>query len=125
MAKNTHLHAVGISAVERQLAVAGVAARGADHIARYGNRRAIGNEVEGGSGVAGSQVECSEIAVAINGDCSGRGGLKSSRSLSRESICILPITQRCGRVAQLEIRASDCTQRLAAYGRSGVDDILG
>ena len=57
VAEDAHLHAVGITAVEGQLVVAGVATLGADDIAGDGNRRAIGDEVEGGAGVVRAQVE--------------------------------------------------------------------
>ena len=54
----------------------------ADDIARDGNRRAIGNEVEGGAGVVGTQIECCEIAVAVDRDGGGHGGVKSRRGLA-------------------------------------------
>src|ERR1700730_14611689 len=81
VAEHTHLHAVGITAVEGELVVAPVATPGADDIASDLNRRPVGNEVEGGPCVAGAQVEYREVSVAVDGDCSGHGGVKSRRGL--------------------------------------------
>ena len=105
MAEDTHLHTVGIAAVESQLVVTGVAALGADDIARDGNRRAVRHEVEGGPGVTDSQVERREIAVAVNGDGGGRRGIKSRRSLSDERVLVL--AWRLSALSCPQIRSSD------------------
>ena len=68
VAQNAHLHSMGMAAMEGQLVVAGVAALGADHIARNGDRRTIGDKIEGGAGVVRAKVERREIAVAVDRD---------------------------------------------------------
>ena len=55
--EDAHLHSDRVTTMEHQLIVAGVATLGADDIARDGNRRAVGDEIEGVTGVADAQVE--------------------------------------------------------------------
>ena len=96
VAHDAHVHAVGVAAMEGQLVVAGVATLGADDVAGDGHRRAVGDEVEGGAGIAGAQVECRQIAVAVDRDGGGDGGVESRGRLSHESVLILARAERCG-----------------------------
>jgi len=124
VAEYAHLHAVGITAMESQLIMAGVATLGADDIAGNSNGRAIGNEVEGRAGVAGAQVERREIAVAVDRDCSGHGGVESRGGLSDECVSVLARAYHDGSAAKFEIRAGDGSQHLAGRRRGGIGHVL-
>ncbi len=91
VAQDAHLHAVSIAAMERQLVVAGVATRGTNDIACYGYRRAIGNEVVRRTCVVGAEVERREIAVAIDGDGGGHGGIESRRGRGLVGVLVLAV----------------------------------
>jgi len=57
VAQDALLNSEGVSTLKDQLVMTGVAARGADDIARHGDRRAVGNKVKGGAGGVRAQVE--------------------------------------------------------------------
>src|SRR5580658_4425909 len=124
VAKHAHLHAVGITAVKRQLVVAGVTTLRADDIARDGNGRPIGYEVESGAGVTDAQVERGEIAVAVYRDRSGYGRVKSGGHLSLESILVLARAYGLRSAAQFEIRTGNSAQHLASHLRHGIRHVL-
>src|SRR6266699_1950952 len=62
-------------AVKRQLIMASIATRVADHIARSYNRRAVGHEVERRAGVVGAEIEHRQIAAAVYADGMGGRGI--------------------------------------------------
>ena len=56
-----------------------VAIFGADDIARHRRRMPGGNKIEGRIGVIGAQIQCSQVARAVNTDAVGGGGIESCR----------------------------------------------
>src|SRR5271156_3370238 len=95
VAKHAHLHALGVTAVERQLVMAPIATLTSNHIACHGDRRTIGNEVEGRASVVGTQIKRGQIAVAIDGDGRRNRGIKSRGRLSSESVSVLTRRYLC------------------------------
>src|SRR5579859_3362182 len=114
-----------MAAMKDQLIVAGVAALGTNDITGHGNRRTIRNEVEGGAGVAATQVEGRQVARAYDTDRRGHGCVKPGRGLSLERILILsPAQRRESTYAYFESRACDGTQRRARRGCRGIGHIF-
>ena len=128
VAEDAHFHPVSIAAVECQLVVAFVATRGANDIARHGNRRAIGNKIERGAGVACTQIESRQIAVAVYSHGGGDGGVKSRWGFRLVSVRVLPRTYlHGGRGAEqwtFPVWASDGTQLRTACRCRRVGNVL-
>src|SRR5262249_60691631 len=88
MAEHAHLDSPARASVERKLIMAGVAARGSNHVVNLTYRCAVRNEVIRHARVIRPKVVNREVARAINTDgVSGGGGASRRRSclLSRFS----------------------------------------
>src|SRR5271165_1985316 len=73
VAEHAHFDPAAASAVPRQLIMAGITARGFDHVVNLGYLRAIGHEVKLSAGIVRAQIKSSQNPRCVDAD-GVRGG---------------------------------------------------